>query len=358
MSDLHLPVVSIVLITCNHEDFLAQAIESVLAQQTSFPIELIIGADYSRDRTQEIALNYQAKDPARVKVLLSSENTGMSQNLARTYQAARGEYVSILEGDDYWISTEKLQRQVDLLQQNPDCVMCAHRTRITDELGIVVEKEFLSAGQKAIFRFDDILGNYLFHTSSVLFRKSVFSHDSDWFFSIGGVDWVLFQLLASHGDLILLDEVMSVYRIHSGGIWSPTNYIHRYPFTSRLYVELYHYLDSRFKGKIYNYLKKFYQNAADTYLTAEDNGNVPSSLLKSGAEHFLDLLLADATLSRSQKSRLQRSFWGGYFANLAFRALKEKNNTCARRQILSACRYDLSWLANKGFWSLLRSTMN
>jgi glycosyltransferase involved in cell wall biosynthesis len=114
------PLVSVKMITYNHELYIAQAIEGVLLQKTDFSIELIIGEDCSTDRTREIVIDYQKKYPDLIRVITWEENVGMQKNSLRTNKACRGKYIAICEGDDYWIDPLKLKKQVDFLEANAD----------------------------------------------------------------------------------------------------------------------------------------------------------------------------------------------------------------------------------------------
>jgi glycosyltransferase involved in cell wall biosynthesis len=115
------PLVSVSMITYNHEPFIAQAIEGVLRQKTSFPFELIIGEDCSTDKTRAIVLEYQKKYPDVIRVVTSDRNVGIKKNGLRTLKAGKGKYVAFCEGDDYWHSPHKLQKQVDYLESHPEC---------------------------------------------------------------------------------------------------------------------------------------------------------------------------------------------------------------------------------------------
>ena len=117
------PFVSVVMITYNHENYIGKAIEHVARQETSFPIELIIGEDCSTDRTRQVAFEYQKRYPDLIRIITSEKNVGMRKNGLRTYEAARGKYIAFCEGDDYWHDPEKLQRQVDYLESHPECGM-------------------------------------------------------------------------------------------------------------------------------------------------------------------------------------------------------------------------------------------
>ena len=112
--------VSVLMPTYNHEPFIAQAIESFLAQQTSFEIELLINDDCSTDNTYQVALGYAQKHP-QIKLFKQTTNQGLLPNYKFLLQQAQGEYLAVLESDDYWIDENKLQKQVDYLDAHPTC---------------------------------------------------------------------------------------------------------------------------------------------------------------------------------------------------------------------------------------------
>src|ERR1035438_4784180 len=120
--------VSVLIITYNHEKYIAQAIESVLMQKTDFRYELIIGEDCSTDGTGEIVREYGRKRPEIVHAPLRERNIGARRNFRRIFAAARGKYIALLEGDDYWTSPQKLQAQADLLDAHPETSLCGHRS--------------------------------------------------------------------------------------------------------------------------------------------------------------------------------------------------------------------------------------
>ena len=124
------PMVSIQMITFNHERYISQAIESVLAQKTDFECELIIGEDCSPDGTRAICEKYAREHPHRIRLLPSERNLGMYVNSRRTALACRGRYIALLEGDDHWTDPRKLQRQVDYLESHPECAMVCGAARV------------------------------------------------------------------------------------------------------------------------------------------------------------------------------------------------------------------------------------
>ncbi len=114
------PVVSVLMITYNHEAYLAEAIEGVLAQKTDFQIELLIGEDCSTDQTRQIALEYQKRHPEVIRVFYPNKNKGMLRNLKTLFLASKGEFIALCEGDDYWCLRDKLQLQIDFLARRPN----------------------------------------------------------------------------------------------------------------------------------------------------------------------------------------------------------------------------------------------
>lgn len=112
------PTVSVLMITYNHADYLAEAIEGVVSQECDFPFELIVGEDASTDATRQVAIEYQRRFPGIVRVIHSASNVGMNANALRIFAKARGEYVAYCEGDDFWCARDKLARQVALMESD------------------------------------------------------------------------------------------------------------------------------------------------------------------------------------------------------------------------------------------------
>lgn len=112
------PLVSVLMITYNHEAYIAEAIEGVIQQKCEFSFELIIGEDSSLDSTRKIALDYQNRYPHIIRVIYSEKNVGMNANACRIFEAARGKYVAYCEGDDFWCDSNKLAKQVELIENN------------------------------------------------------------------------------------------------------------------------------------------------------------------------------------------------------------------------------------------------
>ena len=132
------PVVSVHMITYNHEPYIRQAIGGVMMQKTEFEFELVIGEDASQDKTREICFEYQKKYPDKIRVLWSEYNVGVNGNLSRTLARCRGEYIAFCEGDDYWTDPLKLQKQVDVMRQHLNAGLCLTGAEILAEDGTTI----------------------------------------------------------------------------------------------------------------------------------------------------------------------------------------------------------------------------
>lgn len=212
--------VSVLMITYNHEQFIAQALDSILNQDTCFEYEIVIGEDCSTDGTREILLSYQKLHPDKIRLLLPEKNLGMMANFIQTYAACRGDYVALLEGDDYWTSPHKLQQQADYLDNHPECAECFHNVEVVDDR--YPENNYLFSSQKTLtfYNLEDIVASNVISTCSAMFRAKHISKFPDWFMSMPMGDWPLHVLNAEKGTLAFLPETMAAYRVHDGGVWS------------------------------------------------------------------------------------------------------------------------------------------
>jgi glycosyltransferase involved in cell wall biosynthesis len=220
--------VTVSLITYNHAPFIAQAIESVLMQQTGFDFELLIGEDASTDGTRQIVRDYQARYQGRIRLLLNDRKNVLyvngkptgKWNFVNNIRNTRGEYIALLDGDDYWTSPLKLQKQVEFLDSNRDCALCFHNVRILNEADPGRQELNHTQPMRARYDIEDLLRGNFMHTCSVMFRSRLFEDFPSWFFQCPLGDWPLHVLNAQHGRIGYLDEVMAVYRKHGKGVWS------------------------------------------------------------------------------------------------------------------------------------------
>lgn len=217
------PLVSVAMITYNHEKWLSEAIESVVTQQCSFPFELIIGEDCSTDSTRSICLEYQKKYPHIIRVLFSESNVSVRLNVARTNLRVRGEYVAFLEGDDYWIDALKLQKQYELMVQYPDALLSMAAARVSNASQKFGMKDGLilcpDAKSGTTLTFYDLTRFYL-HTSTYFFARRGFDFIQELSKTFSPNDAIISYFLASLSSVPFLKDVVSVYRITDRGIYT------------------------------------------------------------------------------------------------------------------------------------------
>jgi glycosyltransferase involved in cell wall biosynthesis len=214
--------VSVLIITYNQECFIAQAIESALMQRTNFDYEIVIGEDCSTDDTRRIVVDYQKRYPDKIRLLLPERNLGLlgKINLIQTLQACHGQYVAILEGDDYWTAQNKLQKQVDVLDAHPDYAICFHNVQAFHEDNRCHAWNLCHQDQKETSNLEDLVATNFIPTCSVMFRNGLVKQFPTWFFDLMMGDWPLHVLNAQHGKIFYIPGVMSAYRIHDGGVWA------------------------------------------------------------------------------------------------------------------------------------------
>ena len=218
-SDLPLPLVSVMMVTYNQEAYVRAALDSILMQQVDFEYEIVIGEDYSTDRTRDIVTEYQQRYGAKFRPLFHATNMGVSRNWEFTMQQCRGTYVALLEGDDYWTNPHKLQKQVDFLESHPDFSMCFHNAKVVYEGGeSPPASHLMTQAQQAEFTLDDITKDWHIATGSVLYRRALMPDLPTWVHDSVVVDLPLLSILASRGRVGFLNEEMSVYRVNSGGV--------------------------------------------------------------------------------------------------------------------------------------------
>ena len=223
------PLVSICCLTYNHEAYLRDTLEGFLMQRVDFPMEILINDDASTDGTRAIIREYAEKYPALIRPFYQDVNLysqGKDLCLEVLYPAARGKYIALCEGDDYWTDPMKLQLQVDFLEAHPDYSACVHDTVVHYCGGEKPDRPLLHHGQDCDVRFEDVLFgmSHAFHTSSIVARKAIIAHPADFFYvglAHGFGDHPDGLWMITNGPVRCLDKCMSVYRMHSNNAsWS------------------------------------------------------------------------------------------------------------------------------------------
>ncbi len=230
-SDFKSPLVSICTLTYNHENFIEETLKSFFIQNTSFPFEILIHDDASKDKTKKIIKKYEKLYPSIIKPIYQTVNQkskykrGMNPRF--NFPRAKGKYIAICDGDDYWTDPYKLQKQVDFLENNKDFVLCGTQFSILNPMNILKKQKTAFAKGSRITLKMIVLVNP-FGTLTVCFKREALS--TKFFeninkYSIG--DWPLYFYLLHQGDGYILYDRTAVYREHEGGIFSSQSAINQ-----------------------------------------------------------------------------------------------------------------------------------
>lgn len=218
---------SILLVTYNHEDYILQSLQSIALQEMDFSeVELIVADDCSTDRTLEIIKKFSSELPKELtlKYLTREKNVGITKNYRDGFEACTGDYIAVMEGDDYWTSPIRLKRMIDVLDNNFHVGMVSNNYHVYNQ---TTKKSYLRIDKKVGVDFyvapdlikDNIVGNF----STCMYRKSRIESLPSELFSITSYDWIISICVTSDSYLAFINEPMSVYRIHDKGVWSSAN---------------------------------------------------------------------------------------------------------------------------------------
>lgn len=236
-------LVSVVVITYNQEAYIKQALDSILMQKRDFELEILVGDDCSTDSTPEIVAEYARKYPGIIKASLRTRNLGATRNSYELFVAAKGDYIAILEGDDYWIDDNKLMKQVDFLEKNPEYAACCCEFHYVNDKGqpLFEERQKILRGQlydtDQIYTLKNLCESKLPSHACTLFIRNIFkdngvsaeaiykAHET-----IG--DFTVVMLILSRGNIYRLKDAMACYRHieKAGDSWSAKARVNSYHF--------------------------------------------------------------------------------------------------------------------------------
>ncbi|MFR9166880.1 MAG: glycosyltransferase [Dysgonomonas sp.] len=214
--------VNIILITYNHSAYIRQALNGLIIQMTNHDVEVIVADDASTDNTLDIIREYAEKLVFPFTFLSQEENIGYNKNYERAIKACNGDYIAVLEGDDYWIDPLRIEKHIDFLDKHRNCSMSFNRIvfffqdqeryKVNDWKS---DQDFISYSVH-----EQIRGNKIGNLSACVFRKSEMDKIKPGLFDMQVADWMLGIVLGQYGSIAELKDPMSVYRIHGKGLWS------------------------------------------------------------------------------------------------------------------------------------------
>ncbi len=212
------PRVSVIMLAYNNARFIRQGIRAICRQKAPFAFQLIVSDDCSTDGTLDIVREMMARYPGRITLMQQERNGGIPHNFLAAMHAARGEFVAMCDGDDYWCSRRKLARMVAAMDADPQAAVCFHRV-VNAYMGTGTWS-LSNGGQGALTTIDDLCrGNYITNCSS-LWRREYCPEPPQWMADLLLCDYAMHLINACHGHIIYIRRPMAVYRKHRQALWS------------------------------------------------------------------------------------------------------------------------------------------
>lgn len=278
--------VAVCVITYNHVKFINECLDSVLSQKLDYEWKVIIADDFSTDGTREIIIKYKEQYPERIDLILQEKNVGAAQNWIDLLSKPKTKYIAYIEGDDYWINSNKLKKQLDFMEENPLFSACFHNVCTINEKQ---EENIFGSYQKDVFDTADVIKSWFIPSCSILFRNysqliSFITH----FKEAKSGDVLLTIFLANKGNIKLIDGILGVYRIHGGGISSAQNLVKWRLNGIKVFVEL----NNHYNGE---YREFFFDRISTEY------GKIALELSRKKDITFLKYLLLSSSFARKLK---------------------------------------------------------
>lgn len=260
--------VSACIITYNQQEFIKDCLEGAISQTLDYDYEIVIGDDCSTDDTFKICQEYANKYPDKIRLLSRDKNLGMAKNWKETIKECSGKYIALCEGDDYWTDQNKLQKQVDFLESNPDYVLSFHKVSILKTNGDFVD-DFLTI---VPVDYQNIItlaerGNYI-HTPSAVFRNEITEFPTE-FEQSPIVDYFLYMMLAEHGKINYSEKKMCVYRF-GVGIYTGASMLKKIQNNLKLFTLLASFSNRQDIKNIFLARKSRSENALEKFLKGEE----------------------------------------------------------------------------------------
>lgn len=213
--DLSKPLVSIVCITYNHINFIENALNSLLNQVTSFPFEIILHDDASTDGTTKIVEKYAKNYPNIIVPIIQTKNQWSQGKRPSqfTFAVTRGQYIAMCEGDDFWVSKDKIQLQFNYMSNNPEATLCFHDAVTTNQQLQVIKFNQYSEVELE-FNVSDIIDKWFISTQTIFFEKTPILESNEYFKGVINGDWLIQLMSAHHGKVVFLPNILACYRKH------------------------------------------------------------------------------------------------------------------------------------------------
>ena len=256
------PDLSILLITYNHEKYIAKAIESILEQETEYTFQIHVIEDCSTDNTQKVISSYVNKYPKIVIPHFNKKNIGnpvTQKNFIRGLRLMNGKYFAVLEGDDFWTSKDKVQKQINFLELNPDYVATSHNVIKFYEDGTKPPHRFLHYAYPEDNDISRLIKLESFFHGSTMMMRNVFltSPPPNYFSNRYSCEIFLNIYTSQFGKVRYMNDDMTAYRAHSGGLFSNMDAIDGWFFNISGLIRYHYWLDFRYTKDFSESISKY-----------------------------------------------------------------------------------------------------
>ncbi len=220
------PIIDVIMPVYNHAPFLAQAIESIVLQQTKYKFRLLVGEDCSKDNSRDILRQYAVQYPDIIVPVYHEQNQGATGNSRILLSLVTAKYIGICEGDDFWTDMRKIEKQVDFLEANPGFSMCFSDVGILDETGTGRMNQYPPLAKDEFTIEDIVTAGYCFiPTATLIYRNNLPWPLPDFYLNAASGDIAMHLLIADKGKGKYLREKTAVYRHHAGGMTKSEEHI-------------------------------------------------------------------------------------------------------------------------------------
>jgi len=311
--------VAVWMVAYNHERYISKAIESIISQETSFHFRLFIGEDCSTDSTRTICQQYTNRFPEKISLILQTHNTGGYQNAMSVYKACFGsgaKYIALLEGDDYWTDPLKLQKQVDLLEDNPNAGFCFSKASVIFETEQSDHRYLHMDAYPKVIALEDYLDNYYpIPIPTKIFRCSLirpyWTDEWKWSRKVRFFDNLMHMCDLMQGDAIFLNETTAAYRVHGQSVTrlAPKQEVWH---IEEILLTHYHFVDlapDRFKEKFKAIRAFHFEKLLDFWISQKDVAKVLASTMR----YLKDDRSGTVSSKLSTISRVLKKHWKARF---------------------------------------------
>lgn len=260
--------VSVRLMTFNHTPFIKDAMEGILMQKTNFPVEVVIGDDFSTDGTLSIIKKYKSTKNIHLKILdrkkgddywIKRQEKGRLYNFTNILENCSGKYIALLDGDDYWTDPLKLQKQVDFLEEHKEYVVVYHDAKVVNQADEIIKESKLPERLKKEKTNVELQQGSLALTLTMCFRNVLVKFPKE-FYCVQNGDTFLISLLGNFGKGKYIDNIEPAgYRDHSRGVWSNLEEVEKHKTQANTFYYLYKFHSRIGNKKIAGFFKIKYR---------------------------------------------------------------------------------------------------